>query len=292
MYVLNQIISEIKAINPGHGSQLQRVLHARGEDFLQYAGQVLSNFQSYWEQENLNSAFMARCYLQMREERIQNEKKLSTSDSAVDTEYLSKYRTYGHRLAQAISPEQYEGLSLFSQYLSGQGQHIRHYLEVGTSHGLYIKQAIDLLEGAVRYDVVDSDMLSMKISQALVQDERVNFLPVDFLDIEALPPYDFITLDGLEALTLDPEVLLKKAEQLLVPEGRVYITGFACLLLAHSGFLPDSQNNLHQSIEQTGFEVEAEAYHFGELLSDVSEIATDNAKPFIYSAVLRKTSFT
>ena len=102
--------------------------------------------------------------------------------------------------------------------------HIKSYLEIGGGHGLFISEAIQILNDDVNFDLVDISPTSIKFSKMFIDNDKVKFSINDILKYDTNKKYDFITMGEVLEHVEDPVALLSRLRTLLNDNGLIYIT--------------------------------------------------------------------
>ena len=297
MQVLHQLVEKIAELDPKHGHKLQKELSHRDELYFRQADRFLSAFKSWWEEEKIGLAHVASCYVRMREDMQQLYQEFIRTESYPNTSFeevrkaiyeqpeIMEYHMHGLTLAQFLWPDQYERFRFFSEYLEKLDFEVRHYLEIGAGHGLYLQEAIRILEGGVRYDVVDVSPTSIELSQNLVRDNRVNFMLADVFDLDPITQYDLIVMGELIEHLEDPLAMLKKARELLTPEGQIYVTTPANAPMIDHIYLFRNAEEIRSLVREAGLEIIAESKMYADNMP--AEIAERFKLPMMYAAFLK-----
>ena len=297
MQVLSQLVEKISELDPKHGHKLKKELSHRDELYFRQANRFLSGFQTFWQEENIAMSHVAACYVRMREDMQQLYQEFVRTESYPNTSFeevkkaiykqpeIMEYHMHGLTLAQFLWPDQYERFRFFSEYLENIDFEVRQYLEIGAGHGLYLQEAIRILEGGVHYDVVDVSPTSIELSQNLVKDKRVNFILANVFDLDPITQYDIIVMSELIEHLEDPLAMLKKGRELLTPQGQIYVTTPANAPMIDHIYLFRNAEEIRTLIHEADLEIISESKMYADNMP--AEIAERFKMPMMYAAFLK-----
>jgi 2-polyprenyl-3-methyl-5-hydroxy-6-metoxy-1,4-benzoquinol methylase len=201
-----------------------------------------------------------------------------------------QYHMHGLVLAQFLWPDQYCRFSFFRDHLPHYRNRVGRYLEVGSGHGLYLLEAMRLLDRATSFDAVDISPSSMALVQGMVgdstQNRNVQFRLMDIFDLPEAEPYDFITMGEVLEHVEQPLNLLRRLHQMLSPAGRAYITTPANAPTRDHIYLFNNAAEIREMFTSAGFAIENEVAYYPAGVSP--EKAARLKLPLMFAAFLKK----
>jgi len=234
--LLHSIISRLEDQDPLHAKKLRKELKDRDPDYFERADAFFKKYLRYLNMLNKNLDYGVQCYLKwladMRYEHLrfaQTGIYSSTSFDEVNQKVYNnpkvmEYYMNALLLSQFLWMHHYEMLSFFVKFFPKYGSTIRDYLEIGGGHGLFISEAISLLNATINFDLIDISPTSIDISKTFIDNQKVKYITGDILQFKTEKRYDFITMGEVLEHMEDPPALLSKVKSLLRDNGIIYIT--------------------------------------------------------------------
>lgn len=233
----NQILEIIKKQNPIHYKRLTRMLAEQDSEFKARAEKFFSQYLNFLVRNGKDLNYAVDCYLKMLADIAYEHIKFlekgtysSTSFEEVQQRVYSnpevmEYYMHGLLLSQFLWEQHYQILKFFTKGIIQRQQKISRYLEIGAGHGLYISEAINLLDKGASFDLVDISETSLNMSREfIVERDRVNFYKEDIYFYDRPGYYDFITMGEVLEHVEKPLELLKKINSLLCNDGEAFVT--------------------------------------------------------------------
>jgi 2-polyprenyl-3-methyl-5-hydroxy-6-metoxy-1,4-benzoquinol methylase len=122
----------------------------------------------------------------------------------------------------------YEMFSHLKSSLAQNKSNINKYLEIGPGHGLFLKNAIDILNKNTEMTAVDISQTSLNVSKSIIDHfyplKDISFVNKDVLDLYMDSEFDFIVMGEVIEHVEDPELLLVKISKLLSKNGRAFLS--------------------------------------------------------------------
>jgi 2-polyprenyl-3-methyl-5-hydroxy-6-metoxy-1,4-benzoquinol methylase len=151
----------------------------------------------------------------------------------------TKMKSYMHGLALSIFlwPNHYKMYDFFIQKIKQIGP-IRHYLEIGPGHGLFLLHALRTFPKA-EFTIIDISPISIALTKQLVDYcLPQNNCKFEVKDINLFNGqtkyYDFIVMCEVLEHLFHPNLVLNKLKELLTPKGNCFITTCAnCPAIDH-----------------------------------------------------------
>jgi 2-polyprenyl-3-methyl-5-hydroxy-6-metoxy-1,4-benzoquinol methylase len=198
------------------------------------------------------------------------------------------YHMHGLLLSQILWQQHYKMLSFFTETLPQFKDTIKSYLEIGGGHGLFISEALQILDSDVRFELIDVSQSSLDIANKFIESERVNSALQDIFCFKPKQKYDCIAMGEVLEHVEQPQVLLNIANNLLSANGTVFITVPANAPAIDHIYLFKNDREIREIINSAGFEILREISAFAENIPQ--EKAEQFKVPMMYGAFLKKNS--
>jgi len=134
----------------------------------------------------------------------------------------------GLALSQYLWSTHYEMFNHLKSEVKKNKNKINSYLEIGPGHGLFLKNAIDILNNNVKMTAIDISPVSLDISKSIINhfypNKEVSFINEDMLNLDLDSAYDFIVMGEVIEHVEKPDLLLKKIAKLLANKGKAFIS--------------------------------------------------------------------
>ena len=298
--LLEEIISKIEKINPVHGKKLRKNLKSSDPDYVAIASDFLNKYSRYLKSIGKDFDYAIECYLKVVADMVYEQVQFyqtgmysSKSFNDVNKKVyqntaVMEYHMEGLLLSQILWDQHYRMLKFFLTHLPQYKDNIRSYLEIGGGHGLYVSQALKILNPDVRIDVIDISPTAIKIAKQFIESPTVNFFEEDIFNFKAFQPYDFIVMGEVLEHVEDPVAMLAVTRKLLNDEGVMYITVPTNAPAIDHVFLFNSIAEIIDIIIQSGYIVVSEINAFSE---DVPrEKAEKHRVAAMYGSFIKKNS--
>ena len=218
----NEVIIKIAELDPLHSKKISKSLKGYDDVFYNKADLFIDQFEKYLNKKGKTLDYGIDCYLRMiADVRFESIHFFTTGEyTSKSFEEVNK-RVYNNPdvmeyymnallLSQFLWGHHYIILNYFTDNLPKYKNDVSRYLEMGGGHGLYISQAITLLNPHTKFDLIDISPTSIEASKALIGNNSVNYMLSDIFEVRNEMKYDFITMGEVLEHVEDPVALLRK----------------------------------------------------------------------------------
>jgi 2-polyprenyl-3-methyl-5-hydroxy-6-metoxy-1,4-benzoquinol methylase len=268
-----RIVDLVGAANPLQRKRIASMLTSRDDAYFSFAESLSRSIERAFMPDPIEAKSAAAAYddlcLEMLREQIRFRKtgvyRLDDAAEANETVYSDpvRMRRYliGLLLTYLFWPNHYD---LFVQFRRGiKALEPTRALEVGAGHGLF---TAELVRQHPRVDltVLDISQSSMQATQSFlrafdVPDDSIRFVLADFMRSSMqVGAFDLIVMGEVIEHVNDAEGLLRRALELLHPDGRLYLTTCANCPAADHIYYFGSPSDIRGLLERTGFEITEE----------------------------------
>ena len=247
---INIVVGEIYKKSPLQKKKIEIFLNDQGDAFLQEFENFLSEYIQYLNKNDLTIEYGIDAYLQMIKSMFKSQVKFMRTgqyptESAVDAfnEVYSNEREMlsymiGLALSQYLWKSHYEMFSHLKTSLEKNKNNINKYLEIGPGHGLFLKNAIDILNKHTEMTAVDISQTSLNVSKSIITHfypwKKISFINKDMLDLTMNSEFDFIVMGEVIEHVENPKSLLIQISKLLSKNGRAFLsTCVNCPMIDH-----------------------------------------------------------
>lgn len=296
--LLNYIIDKIAAANALHGKKLKKNTNSFDVIYDAKADAFLTRYESVLRKKNKTIDFAIDCYLQMladvnyetvqfiRTGRYSSQSFEEVRKKVYANPGVMTYYMHGLMLSQFLWAHHYKIFTAFCDTILRKKQEIKHYLEIGGGHGLYLSEAVNALNGATDFTLVDISPSSIEMTQEWLGNAHVNYLVRDVFDFNPDIKFDFITMGEVLEHVENPVALLKKVSSLLTENGYLWITTPANAPAIDHIYLFRNAAGIRTVIYEAGFRIEEEMMAYAEDVSD--EVAEKFKVSMMYAGLLKK----
>jgi len=235
----------------------------------------LNTYKPFLELEGMTSQRLANAYLKMLEQMMYCRKEfISTgtyitknqdsayTDTYSDDEIMTNYM-FALALSQFLWKHHYLVFDFYKKsILNLKNKH--NILEVGSGHGLFLLEILNITNNTKIIDVVDISESSIKMTKNIINSinneyiKNINFYTSDINDYKVNKKYDFITIGEVIEHIDNPLKILKSLYNLLEDDGKLFITTCAnCPAIDHV-YLFNNIEEIKMLIDDAGFKVETE----------------------------------
>ena len=293
---LKYILDKIKDNNLIHYKKLNKNLMKVNADYFKRAELFLSKYQHILADNNLNLDYAIDSYLKMIASFnyetirfIETGKYSNTSFEDVNKNVYNnpevmEYHMHGLLLSQFLWTHHYKILTYFNKVLQKYNGKINNYLEIGGGHGLYVCEAMQIIENLSSIDLVDISKTSIEMAEKMIGNDKVNYILTNIFDYNPDKKYDFITMGEVLEHVEEPIELLKKVASLLSENGVLFITTPTNAPSIDHIYLFKNADEIREVIDKANLEVISEISHYSE---DVTEEIAERFKiTMMYGATL------
>ena len=299
---INIVLDEIYKKSSLQKKKIETFLNNQDDIFLKEFENFLSEYIQYLNKNDLTIEYGIDAYLQMIKSMFKSQVKFMRTgqyptESAVDAfnEVYSNEREMlsymiGLALSQYLWKSHYEMFSHLKTSLAENKNNINKYLEIGPGHGLFLKNAIDILNKHTEMTAVDISQTSLNVSKSIITHfypwKKVSFINKDMLDLNMNSEFDFIVMGEVIEHVENPKSLLIKISKLLSKNGRAFLsTCVNCPMIDHVYHF-HSVDEIRNMFKNCGLIIESEKVL---PVEDMTMTEIINQKITInYSAIVRK----
>jgi 2-polyprenyl-3-methyl-5-hydroxy-6-metoxy-1,4-benzoquinol methylase len=296
---INYICDRIEILNPIHSKKIKKNTAFFLDGYDELADAFFEKYIPVLEAENKTLDYAIDCYLRMLADVstetidfMRTGKYASTTFAEVNNRVyanpaIMEYYMHGLLMSQFLLKHRYQMFTWFADRLPRYAETTKSYLEVGAGHGLYLAQALEILDPDTLFTVVDISETSIEFSRNFTHDSRVTFNLKDIFDFSNDKKYDFITLGEVLEHVEDPLSLLLKLNDLLSDDGVLFLTTPTNAPAIDHIYLFNNVDEIRGLIKAAGFTIDAEMCFLGD---DVSPEKAEKYKiAVLYEAFLKKS---
>jgi len=200
----------------------------------------LSSYINYLNKNGLDIEYGINAYIKMINDMFKSQIKfmrtgkypIDTTNDAIDNVYNDKKEMLSYMIGLAISQylwdTHYEMFNHLKDELLKNKQNIKEYVEIGPGHGLFLKNAIDILNKNVNMTAIDISPISLNISKSIIKyfypNKKINFINEDMLNLDLNSKCDFIVMGEVIEHVENPDLLLKKIYNMLNKKGKAFLS--------------------------------------------------------------------
>lgn len=298
--LFQDILTKIESRKPMHAKKLRKNLLHISKDQAQRANAFYERYLSFLNSLDKDLDYGIECYLKMNADMIYEHVRFvqtghyafSSFEEAHAQVYnnpdIMEYYMHGLLLSQFLWRHHHEMFAFFIRCMSKYKNHnnIKNYLEVGGGHGLFISEAMQLLGSHTEFDLVDISQRSLDVAQALIANNKVNYVLSDIFKFQNSKEYDFITMGEVLEHVENPKELLVKLWGHLKSNGYLFLTVPANGPAIDHIYLFRNAQEIRDMIFSAQFEIVDEVSIYAE---DVSPEKAEALKvTLMYGALLKK----
>ncbi len=237
--------------------------------------EFLYMYKSFMEKEKISNVDLANAYLEMLDQIIYSRKEFlttgkyptSTQKEAYDHTYNNERFMTNYLLGIALSLfiwEHHYLMHSFYKEVLAQNTEKKNFLEVGSGHGLFLLEMLNIINPTNNIDVVDISSTSLKITKSIISTVKpekinnINFIESDINLYKTDKKYDFITMGEVLEHVDNPLSILKSLHSLLSDDGELFVTTCAnCPIIDHV-YLFNNIDEIKDLINKAGFRIKNE----------------------------------
>lgn len=220
--------------------KLELFFESRESTFLDEFELFLKDYIMYLNKNNMTIEYGIDAYLKMVNDMFKSQVKfmrtgkypVSKTSEAIDNVYNDKKEMLSYMIGLALSQylwsTHYEMFNHLKDELEKNKKSIKNYLEIGPGHGLFLKNAIDILDKDTTMTAIDISPVSLEISKSIIEyfypSKNIEFINEDMLKLELDSNCDFIVMGEVIEHVETPELLLKKVSRLLSQNGKAFLS--------------------------------------------------------------------
>lgn len=235
-YLKNKIFEK----SPFQQKKLEDFFSKQDEKFNQDFELFLEEYIGYLNKNSLTIEYGIDAYLKMVSDMFKSQIKfmrtgkypVSKTSDAIDNVYNDKQEMLSYMIGLALSQylwsTHYEMFNHLKEELRKNAKEIKTYLEIGPGHGLFLKNAIDILNEDTNMTTIDISPISLEVSKSIIEyfypNKNIKFINEDMLKLDLDSNCDFIVMGEVIEYVETPELLLKKISKLLSQNGKAFLS--------------------------------------------------------------------
>ena len=220
--------------------KLRKYLSGQDDTFFYLAEEFATKYSDYLKSENIPIEYVVDAYLKMCNDMIKSQIYfMRTSKYPIENAEQAFKLVYnkdeemkpfmiGLAISQFLWESHYKIYQFFLNNINIEKGNIKSYLEIGPGHGLFLKDANQILENNVEFIAIDISKTSIDITRSimkfLVRENKIKYIIMDILDYNTNKRFDFITMGEVLEHVNYPEILLSKFNKLLSDNGHGFIS--------------------------------------------------------------------
>lgn len=237
---INYLKTKIYEKSPLHKKKLESFFASKDIKFLDEFELFLTEYIKYLNKNDMSIEYGIDSYLKMVHDMFKSQVKFMRTGNypvskiidAFDNVYNNKKEMLSYMIGLALSQylwsTHYEMFNHLKDQLNQSKSSIKNYLEIGPGHGLFLKNAIDILDLTTNMIAIDISPISLDISKSIINffhpEKEINFINKDMLKLDLDSKCDFIVMGEVIEHVETPELLLKKIATLLSPSGKAFLS--------------------------------------------------------------------
>ena len=234
------VLDTIYQKSPLQRKKIELFLKTKDAAFNNDFKSFIEEYTSYLKKNKMTIEYGVDSYLEMVSDMFKSQIKFIrtgkyptlTASDAMNDVYSDEKKMLSYMIGLALSQylwgTHYEMFNHLKSSIIKNKNNINKYLEIGPGHGLFLKNAIDILENDVRLTAVDISPISLKISKSIISyfypNKNIDFINADMLDLNINEKYDFIVMGEVIEHVQSPASLLMKISKLLNGSGRAFLS--------------------------------------------------------------------
>ncbi len=254
--------------------KLEDFFSKQDEKFNQDFELFLEEYIEYLNKNDMTIDYGIDAYLKMVNDMFKSQIKfmrngkypVSKTSDAIDNVYNDKQEMLSYMIGLALSQylwsTHYEMFNYLKEELKNNVKDIKNYLEIGPGHGLFLKNAIDILDKETNMTAIDISPISLDVSKSIIEyfypTKKIEFINEDMLKLDLDSNCDFIVMGEVIEHVETPELLLKKISKLLSQNGKAFLsTCVNCPAIDHVYHF-HTVEEIREMFEKCGLEIISE----------------------------------
>jgi 2-polyprenyl-3-methyl-5-hydroxy-6-metoxy-1,4-benzoquinol methylase len=234
------VVNSIYKKAPLQKKKIENFLDKQDDIFFQEFEDFLSEYVQYLNKNDMTIEYCVDAYLKMVNNMFKSHVKFmrtgqyptENAEDAFNEVYSNEKEMLSYMIGLALSQylwsTHYEMFGHLKLSLAENKNNINKYLEIGPGHGLFLKNAIDILNKNTEMTAVDISQTSLNVSKSIITHfypwKNLSFINKDMLDLNMDSEFDFIVMGEVIEHVEDPELLLIKISKLLSKNGRAFLS--------------------------------------------------------------------
>lgn len=254
--------------------KLEDFFSKQDEKFNQDFELFLEEYIEYLNKNDMTIDYGIDAYLKMVNDMFKSQIKfmrngkypVSKTSDAIDNVYNDKQEMLSYMIGLALSQylwsTHYEMFNHLKEELKNNVKDVKNYLEIGPGHGLFLKNAIDILDKETNMTAIDISPISLDVSKSIIEyfypTKKIEFINEDMLKLDLDSNCDFIVMGEVIEHVETPELLLKKISKLLSQNGKAFLsTCVNCPAIDHVYHF-HTVEEIREMFEKCGLEIISE----------------------------------
>lgn len=254
--------------------KLEDFFNKQDEKFNQDFELFLEEYIEYLNKNDMTIEYGIDAYLKMVNDMFKSQIKfmrngkypVSKTSDAIDNVYNDKQEMLSYMIGLALSQylwsTHYEMFNHLKEELKNNVKDVKNYLEIGPGHGLFLKNAIDILDKETNMTAIDISPISLDVSKSIIEyfypTKKIEFINEDMLKLDLDSNCDFIVMGEVIEHVETPELLLKKISKLLSQNGKAFLsTCVNCPAIDHVYHF-HTVEEIREMFEKCGLEIISE----------------------------------
>ncbi len=226
--------------SPLQKKKIEKYLAKQDKSFFESAEKFANDYSSYLESHNISLEYAVDAYLEMCNDMLKSQiffmrtgkYPMENAEQAFEIVYNEEKRMESYMIGLAISQflwsSHYKIYQFLLRNIRNEKKNIKNYLEIGPGHGLFLKDANQILGNNVEFIAIDISKTSIDITESimnfLVKENNIKYIVMDMLDYNTNNRFDFITMGEVLEHVNYPKILLSKFNKLLSDNGHGFIS--------------------------------------------------------------------
>jgi len=299
-WLLLEIAEKISKKNPLHAKKIKNTLKGYSEKDLEGIEYFLKKYMTYLTKINKDLEYGINCYLRMIADLTYEQVRfMETGKYSCSSFEEARQKVYNNpqtmesymnalMLSQFLWQHHYRIFLFFLNSLPQYKDKIKRYLEVGAGHGLFISEAVRILEDDTYLGVVDISPASIKMAREFIDNSRIHYTRQDIFNFDTEKKFDFISMGEVLEHVEEPVKLLLKVKNLLNDHGLCFITAPANAPAIDHIFLFKNQDEIISVISSAGMEIIDKVCAYAEKPQQGQDISAQKI-PMMFAAFIKKT---
>ena len=239
----DKILNLVYARSSFQKKKIIKYLATQNSDYFDSAEKFASDYLSFLESQSISIEAAVGAYIKMCNDMFLSQLyfaktgkyPIENAGNAFTDVYDNEIEMTSYMVGLAISqylwPTHYQMYQFFLNYINENASNIESYLEIGPGHGLFLKDAYQIItqhRNNMPFRAIDISQTSLSLSKSvvnyLVGDTNIQFSVQDALNYNESESFDFITMGEVLEHVDFPEKLLSKISRLLSADGAAFIS--------------------------------------------------------------------
>ncbi len=273
---LKHIIETIAKKNILHGKKILKLLENADNNYIIKAEAFLNRYEFLLHKNNTSLCYAIDCYLQMLADvnyetvqfiqtghysntTFEDVNKRVYNNPEIMTAYL-----HGLILRQFLFPQNFKILTFFNKIIKDNRKVISNYLEIGGGHGLFLSDAISVLNHNTQFKLLDISQSALDFSRDFIDNEKVTYILSDIFQFKSFELFNFISMGEVLEHVEEPIKLLKTLKHLLHKDGKLFLTTVTNAPAIDHIYLFRNAHEIRDIIYKAGFNIENEICVYSE----------------------------